>query len=99
MVELHEPVRLLMVIEAKPAAVQRILDSSPVARRVIGNGWVRLALLDPDGPGLKVYSDGAFVDHVPENLVLASAPSSAAWYRGRRDHLPCARITGGEGRA
>ena len=99
MVELHEPVRLLMVIEAAPAAIERVLAASPGVRRTIEGGWIRLAVLDPEGPGIQVYRGGRFERHVPESLVLATAPSSAAWYRGRRDHLPCARIVDAEGGA
>jgi hypothetical protein len=33
-----------------------------------------------------------FVDYVPENRILPTAPDSTAWYRGRRDNVAPARI-------
>lgn len=93
-VEIHEPVRLLMVLETWPEVLERVLARSPGVARLIRNRWIQIATLDPDGATLHVLRRGArFEEHVPENTVLATAPTSSAWYGGRRDHLPCARIT------
>lgn len=93
MVEIHEPVRLLMVIEAEVEVLQRVIAGNPTIAQLVKNRWVQIAALDPEGPWIRVLRNGVFEEHTPENTVLATAPSSAAWYRGRRDHLPCARIT------
>lgn len=95
MVELHEPVRLLMVVEARVEVAERVLAADPSLRRLVDHRWIQLAILDPDGAGLSLRVDGSFQEYVPENMVLATSPSSSAWYRGRRDHLPFAQITGG----
>ena len=48
MVEIHEPVRLLFVIETRPDILLRIVDRDPVLARLVHNEWVRIAVLDPD---------------------------------------------------
>jgi hypothetical protein len=70
----------------------RILDRNPGIGRLVRNDWVRLATLDPDGPAVRVFRDGAFHDYEPQNGPLPWAATSVDWYRGWRDHLEFARI-------
>jgi uncharacterized protein YbcC (UPF0753/DUF2309 family) len=92
MVEIHEPVRGLFIIETKPETMLRILERNPGIARLVRNEWIRLALLDPDVPAIKVYRDGGFHDHEPQAERLPTAASSVDWYRGWRDHLEFAAI-------
>jgi uncharacterized protein YbcC (UPF0753/DUF2309 family) len=92
MVEIHEPVRILFVVETTPQLMQRILDRVPAIGRLVRNGWVRLATLDPDSPAIHLYRDGAFRPYRPEAEQLPRARSSVDWYRGWRDHLEFASI-------
>jgi hypothetical protein len=94
MVEVHEPVRLLFVIEAPPATILAVLDRNPPIDRLVRNEWVVLAALDPDAARVRTYRDGAFHEYAPRAEQLPRAASSAAWYRGWRDHLEFARIGG-----
>ena len=64
----------------------------PGMARLVRNGWMQLALLDPESPKLWVYRDGSFHDYAPEAAELPRAPTSVDWYRGWRDHLEFAVI-------
>lgn len=92
MVEIHEPVRLLFVIETTPAVILGIMERLPLVATYIRHGWVQLALLAPDAPTLQVYRDGAFHPYEPTTTDLAKAATSQDWYRGWRDHLEFAAI-------
>lgn len=93
MVEIHEPVRLLMVIEATPETFRSIAAANPGAiGRVVENGWVQLALRDPHTGRLSVFQRGEFVPYTPQASDLPSARGSADWFRGWRDHLEFAEI-------
>src|SRR5262249_45006366 len=48
MVEIHEPVRLLFVIETTPEAVLRIIGQNGAIGRLVHNCWVQLAVQDPN---------------------------------------------------
>jgi uncharacterized protein YbcC (UPF0753/DUF2309 family) len=98
MVEIHEPVRILFVVETTPETMLAILGRDPGIGRLCRNDWVRLALLDPRSERVSVYQDGAFRTYEPEATALPRAASSADWYRGWRDHLEFAEI-GAEGGA
>jgi uncharacterized protein YbcC (UPF0753/DUF2309 family) len=92
MVEIHEPVRILFVVEAEPALLLKIMEREPAIGRLVRNEWVRLAALDPDSPNVRVYRNGAFYVYEPRVDRLARAASSVEWYRGWRDHLEFAEI-------
>jgi uncharacterized protein YbcC (UPF0753/DUF2309 family) len=92
MVEIHEPVRSLFVIETTPESMQNILDANPAIRVLIANRWVQLAVLDPGSGRLHRYHDGRFLLYQPESSELPSVATSPEWYRGWRDHLGFALV-------
>ena len=92
MVEIHEPVRSLFIIETTPEAMLRIMDRNEGIGRLCRNGWVQLAVLDPETREISVFQDGAFRPYQPQAAVLPQAASSVDWYRGWRDHLEFAEI-------
>jgi len=92
MVEIHEPVRILFVIETRPETMLRIMDREPGIGKLCRNAWVRLAVLSPDSAEIQVFRDGAFQAYQPQVTHLPRAASSTDWYRGWRDHLEFAEI-------
>jgi hypothetical protein len=92
MVEIHEPVRLLMVVETTPAALTEVMDRNPGIGKLCRNGWVQVATLDPHSPAIHVLRGDRFVPYKPETRNLPQAASSLDWYRGWRDHLGFAQI-------
>lgn len=94
-VEIHEPVRLLFVIESTPERMLSIMERNEIVGRILKNGWAQLAVLDPFSNKIQVYERGRFVPYVPEVIGLPKATSSVDWYRGWRDHLGFASIESG----
>jgi uncharacterized protein YbcC (UPF0753/DUF2309 family) len=91
-VEIHEPMRLLFVIETSPEAMVRIMHKIPAIGRILINGWAQLAVLDPGSNRLQIYRDNMFRPFTPTATQLPVATSSAEWYRGIRTHLPFALV-------
>ncbi len=94
MVEIHEPVRLLMIVENDSALVRAVLDRLPAIRRLVTNRWITLATLAPQSNAIYTYDaeHGEFIHHAPETGGLALVESSVEWYAGRSDHLSCATV-------
>ncbi|MEZ5402537.1 MAG: DUF2309 domain-containing protein [Bryobacteraceae bacterium] len=94
MVEIHEPVRILFVLETTPERVLEIVRRSPLLSEFLFNGWIRLAVADPaDGRKILAYRGGEVWEPVEgSDETLPQAPTSLDWYHGKREHLPIARI-------
>lgn len=91
-VDIHEPVRLLFVIETTPDAMLQIMAENPTVGNICRNGWAHLAVLDPSSSKIQRFVNGRFEDYIPTATDLPTADSSLECYRGRRDHLPFALI-------
>ncbi len=60
----HEPVRLIALVEAPLAFAQRTVGRIGKVKALIGGGWVRLIVLDPeDDYRAHVFEDGSFHVH------------------------------------
>jgi uncharacterized protein YbcC (UPF0753/DUF2309 family) len=92
MVEIHEPVRLLVVVEATPAMIAKVVERHPEIGKLVADGWIQLALVDPQTGVVTEYAHGEFRPVPAPSHPLPSAPRSIDWYRGRREHLPIATI-------
>lgn len=95
MVEIHEPVRLLTIVEATVSALEKILGEDEALAGLVNNEWIQLVAWDPDGERLAVYEKGAFRPYQPENPTIAVLRRSADFYSGKRGHLAPAHLTAG----
>jgi uncharacterized protein len=91
-VEIHEPVRILFVVETTPKRLMSVINASPELTEFVCNQWIRIATMDPDDGHVEIYRDGVFEKLEGDEAPLPVAPSSMAWYQGRREHLALARI-------
>ena len=98
MIEIHEPVRLLIVVEASVALLSAIYARQPMLRELIGNEWVHLVSVDPSTGEQQRFTPRGFQPVTPPGAPLPVVASSADWYRGHRDFLPPALIDTTEGR-
>ncbi|MER7128588.1 YbcC family protein [Streptosporangium saharense] len=99
MVEIHEPVRLLLVVEAEPERLAAIVGAHAVLERLVSNGWIQLVAWSPDSEAMHVFERGGFVPYVQEGEVLPTVHRSAHFYAGRREHLGFAHVTAALGTA
>jgi uncharacterized protein YbcC (UPF0753/DUF2309 family) len=93
MVEIHEPVRSLFIIETTPESMLQIMDRNEGIGRLCRNEWILLAVLHPRSRELLVFHEGAFALYESQSAALPQAVSSFDWYRGWRDHLEFCQIT------
>jgi uncharacterized protein YbcC (UPF0753/DUF2309 family) len=93
MVEIHEPIRLLFIVETTPDAFLAIMDKNEAIKTMVVNLWVQMAVMDPATGSLSVYHDGGFEPYISHGGPLPVAASSKEWYTGWRDHLEFAEIT------
>jgi len=92
MVEIHEPLRLLFVIETTAKAMLQIMDANEGIAQLVRGEWVQIATLDPRTSAIHVFRNGDFTMYEPSTDELPLTDSSIDWYRGWRDHLGFASI-------
>jgi uncharacterized protein len=96
-VDIHEPLRLLFIIEAAPQTLLKLMNENGTLKNIFRNHWSHLAALDPVTNQIYRFSKDRFVLYQPAEAEsdvnsLPSANDSHSWYRGKRDHLPFAII-------
>ena len=91
-VEIHEPVRLTMLVETSPERLEEVVAASARLARLVRNRWLFLAALSPDGPEVHDFARGEPRVHVPAQSLAVVPGTSARWFRGERGHLGFARI-------
>jgi uncharacterized protein YbcC (UPF0753/DUF2309 family) len=65
MIEVHDPVRLLIIVEHYPAVVLATIQSVPAMYEWFINEWVHLVAIDPDTNKFHYFKDGRFINYVP----------------------------------
>jgi uncharacterized protein YbcC (UPF0753/DUF2309 family) len=91
-VEIHEPVRCLFVIESTPEAMEKIMQRNTAVGNILRNGWVQLALLDPETARISLYHNGQYQPYAATIDELPRATNSAECYRGWREHCQFAQV-------
>jgi len=100
MIEIHEPMRLLVIVEAKSAVLGQIYARQPVLQQLVGNAWVHLAAVDPEGGEIALFRPGTgFVPWAGPVRPLPEVERSADWYAGHREPLAPVLIRQPEGYA
>lgn len=65
MIEVHDPVRLLVIVEHKPEIVLKAVNSSPEVFEWYKNEWVHIVALDPEEKQFYYFRNGAFEKYQP----------------------------------
>jgi uncharacterized protein len=88
MVEIHEPARLAIVVEAARDCVARVVADNPAIERLVHNRWIWLACLDPGSGALWELRRTGFVAHTSSHALAVIKGDSATWFQGKRGFLP-----------
>lgn len=65
MVEVHDPLRLMMIIEQKPEVVLNTIKRSDSLYEWFENDWMKLAVVDPESLSVYTFRQGEFVLYEP----------------------------------
>jgi len=103
MVEIHEPTRLSIIVEATPDRVRHVVNNSSAIEALVRNRWIWLACLDAESGALWEFRSTGFVQHTPKHPLPVVSGDSASWYQGKRGFLspvaivPEAHVVSGTG--
>ncbi|GAB6141867.1 DUF2309 domain-containing protein [Methylosoma difficile] len=89
MVEIHEAMRLQIIVEAKTTVLERIYAEQPGLQELIAGGWVHLGAIHPDTGELSVFERGkGFTPWLPVATELPVSANSLACYAGHSQPVP-----------
>ena len=66
MIEVHEPVRLLIIVEHFTEIVLQTIQRDAATYEWFKNNWVHLAVVNPESRDVSIYENGAFYNYVPD---------------------------------
>ncbi len=92
MIEIHEPVRSLFIVETTPERFMNAMSRIPHLNSFVKNHWIRLVTMDPETKQFFVYRGNTFEPYHAEGVQVPIVKRSRDWYEGKMDHLPVAVI-------
>lgn len=88
MIEVHDPVRLLVIVEHHPDVVLNTLKRSPETYEWFLNDWVKLVAVQPETYQLFAFNNGELKPYTPLKTNLTSISNLAALFETEQDNLP-----------
>jgi uncharacterized protein YbcC (UPF0753/DUF2309 family) len=88
MIEVHDPVRLLVVVEHFPEVVLSIIRSVDAVYEWYINEWVNLVTIHPESKNLFVFKHGHFVPYNPTGTTVPETPDLAPLVESSNENIP-----------
>lgn len=93
MIEVHEAMRLLVIVEASTESLTKIYKRQPPLQELVGNAWVQLVAMDPDSGGFHLFDPKqSWVPWQINEKPLPMVNRSVDWYLGSMGPLRPALI-------
>lgn len=88
MIEVHDPIRLLAIVEHFPEVVLKTMQINPATYEWFNNEWVRLVVIDPATKSPFLFKDGAFVAYQLVNNQLPEVDDLISVFKKEHENLP-----------
>lgn len=88
MIEVHDPVRLLVVVEHFPDVVLKTIQRSSETYEWFGNEWLHLVSVDPETRMIYVFRDGNFSPYEPFKQSITEIDDITPLVETHHDNLP-----------
>jgi uncharacterized protein YbcC (UPF0753/DUF2309 family) len=88
MIEVHDPLRLLVIVEHFPDVVLKTLLRNPSTYEWFKNDWVKLAAVNPETKEIYVFSEEKFIPYFPLISKLPEVSDLEKWIESTHDNLP-----------
>lgn len=88
MVEVHDPLRLLMIVEHHPDVVLKTIQRTPELYEWFINEWVHLVVIAPEDKSLWRFSEGSFHVYEPAAQTIVSVDNLETIFEHQSENLP-----------
>lgn len=88
MIEIHEAMRLQVMVEATTERLTEIYTRQPPLQELIGNGWLLVTAVDPNNGDITIFDpEQGWLPWEAPVQSLSQVQQSDQYYRGRREPL------------
>ena len=92
MIEVHDPIRLLMLVEHYPEVVLKVIKQDSATYEWFANQWIHLIAIHPDNRDLFVFSDNQFTKYEPVTNALAVVRNLEEFVETHHENLPVVQL-------
>lgn len=93
MIEVHDPLRMLVIIEQKPEIVLSVLENNPHLFEWYRNDWMQLVVLDPDDRTCLRFKGGEFAAYTPVHAETEVISDLAPVIESSHENLPVFQLS------
>jgi hypothetical protein len=88
MIEVHDPIRLMVIVEHYPDVVLKTLQILPATYEWFINEWVHLTVINPETKELCYFKDGGFTNYTPLKKTVPAASDIPKIAEAELENLP-----------
>ncbi len=88
MIEVHDPLRLLVVVEHFPDVVLNTIQTDEHTFEWFKNEWIHLVVIHPDNQQFLLFHQGEFVPYSPKYRLVEIAKDFPQIFRRNHENLP-----------
>ncbi len=85
MIEVHDPVRLLVIVEHYPEAVMKAITITPEIYEWYKNEWVHIIALHPETNKFHYFKNGEFTEYTPLTKGLGTIKDMKSFVEGAKE--------------
>jgi len=88
MIEIHDPIRLLVIVEHFPEVVLKTIQSSDAMYEWFINEWVHLVSINPETRELCIFKEGVFTPYKPLRTTTPHVSDMTPILETHTDNIP-----------
>jgi len=88
MIEVHDPVRLMIIVEHFPDVVMKTINSDANVYEWFGNEWIHLVAVHPESKELSLFRKGEFIPYVPMQKRIAAVDDMLPIIEAESENIP-----------
>ena len=88
MIEVHDPVRLLMIVEHFPEIVLKTIQTNPATYEWFENEWIHLVVFHPEEMQFYRFEKGSFISYQPLPFEIKSIDNVESIIESQTENIP-----------
>jgi uncharacterized protein YbcC (UPF0753/DUF2309 family) len=92
MIEVHDPIRLLVIVEHFPEIVLKAIKMNAATYNWFDKNWIHLVVCDPESKEQFLFKDSEFTPYHPLDIKETKMSDLSSLFEREQDNLPIIQI-------